>query len=204
MQGSNELIAFLKKVTILKDFKNAEFTQFSKFLSKIMYKNNTVLFKQGDKGTELYIVHKGSVAMSINTVSGDEKELARFGTGDFFGEMSIIDNAPRSATCRVRAGTELLRMKKDAFFRIMKTFPKIAIKVMYKMLNTTANRLNTTSRFIAEMVRWGNDASKRAITDEITGAYNRRYLDHAIKDCFISSRASRKSFSLVMAMVLFR
>ncbi|MBN1523341.1 MAG: GGDEF domain-containing protein [Spirochaetales bacterium] len=198
MKGSKELVAFLKEVIVLEDLEQGEYSQIAEYLTKLSFNKGATLFKQGDKGNELYIVRRGHVASSIKTAAGDEKVIAEFGAGDFFGEMSMIDDAPRSATCRVDQGTDLLRMKKEDFFKMMKSSPHIAIKVMYKMLNTTTHRLKTTSGFIAEMVRWGNEASRRAITDEVTGAYNRRYLDNAIKDCFLSSRTSRKAFSLVM------
>jgi diguanylate cyclase (GGDEF)-like protein len=69
---------------------------------------------------------------------------------------------------------------------------------MYKMLGITTKRLQNTSKFLSDMVRWGNDASKRAVTDEMTGVYNRRYLDNALDDIFNKSKAENKPLSFIM------
>ncbi|RPJ06332.1 MAG: GGDEF domain-containing protein [Spirochaetaceae bacterium] len=198
MKGNETLFHFLKGISIFSDCTQEEIREITLWLVPEKWKKDTVLFSQGDKGEELYIVQEGQVESSIMTTSGDNKLIAKFGPGDFFGEMSIMDNAPRSATCRVEKNTMLLCMGKKDFFRMMKSSPAVGIKVMYKMLNITTRRLKTTSGFISDMVKWGNDASRRAITDEVTGAYNRRYLDRALADCFISSQAAGKPFSLVM------
>jgi two-component system cell cycle response regulator len=49
------------------------------------------------------------------------------------------------------------------------------------------------------MVRWGDEASRRAITDELTGAYNRRFLDNSLDDYFETAKKSKKPLSLIMA-----
>jgi len=51
---------------------------------------------------------------------------------------------------------------------------------MFRMLNITAQRLRDTGEFLSDMVHWGEAARRRAITDELTGAYNRRFLDEAM------------------------
>ena len=61
--------------------------------------------------------------------------------------------------------------------------PTIAIKIMYKMLHTTTGRLQTTGAFLSDMVKWGEAARIRAVTDDFTGLYNRRFFDDAIRGC---------------------
>jgi diguanylate cyclase (GGDEF)-like protein len=80
----------------------------------------------------------------------------------------------------------------------MKDNPKIAIKIMYKMLNVITQRLQNTGGFLTDMVRWGEDASKRAITDPFTGCYNRRFLDDKLDDFFTTAKNNQQPFSLVM------
>jgi CRP-like cAMP-binding protein len=68
-------------------------------------------------------------------------DLAEFGKGDFFGEMSMFEDAPRSASCIMVKGGRLFRLRKEDFFNLMEESPDAAIKVMYRMLNITAGRL---------------------------------------------------------------
>jgi diguanylate cyclase (GGDEF)-like protein len=138
------------------------------------------------------------VASSILLPTGKEREIARFSSGDFFGEMSIIEKAPRSATCATCEDSVLLSLHENDFYRIMDLYPDIAIKIMYKMLNITTQRLQNTSEFLSDMVHWGEEASRRAITDELTGVYNRRYLDDALIQHFETSRNTGRPLSLIM------
>ena len=69
-------------------------------LSSVELADGQILFHEGEPGNELYILAEAEVAISISLPDGTEHQIARFAPGDFFGEMSIFDDAPRSATCQ--------------------------------------------------------------------------------------------------------
>jgi len=190
---------FLKTIHILSTLEKDELKKIAKKLTLLKVKENDILCKEGDEGHELYIIREGDFAGSIQLPSGKQKEIVVFHSGDFFGEMSIFENAPRSATCFAKKKGKIYRLHKNDFFSIINDEPDIAIKIMYRMLNITTQRLRKTSKFLSDMVRWGNDASKRAITDELTGAYNRRYLDNSIDDYFEEAQKNNKPLSIIMA-----
>ncbi|MBN2353465.1 MAG: GGDEF domain-containing protein [Spirochaetales bacterium] len=190
--------SFLKKVSIFGDCTEHELASIAAGLTEFKAAAGEIIFREGDEGSELYIVKRGLVTIGLRTTDGNEKELARCQAGNFFGEMSIVDDAPRSATCRALEDSVLYRMHERDYNRVLEAQPRAAIKIMYKMLNTIAHRLETTSHVVADMVRWGNEASRRAITDEVTGAYNRRYLDSLLADRYSGGGVSGKPFSLVM------
>jgi diguanylate cyclase (GGDEF)-like protein len=167
----------------------------------VSFPQDTVIFDEGDEGTDLFIITEGSVTSSLRLPNGKQKELVTFGAGNFFGEMAIFDNSPRSATCIAKDTASCLKLGKSDFFGLIGVEPLASIEIMYKMLNITAQRLRNTSKFLLDMVRWGDDASRRAITDEITGAYNRRYLDNALDDLFVTAKNSGKTLSLIMGDV---
>jgi diguanylate cyclase (GGDEF)-like protein len=188
---------FLKKVSIFSDCTDRELAAIAAGLAEQKTAAGEIIFREGDEGSELYIVRRGLVKIDLRTTDGNEKEIARFQPGNFFGEMSIVDDAPRSATCRALEESVLYRMHERDFYRVLETQPRAAIKIMYRMLSTITQRLQTTSRFVSDMVRWGNEASRRAVTDEVTGAYNRRYLDRLLADQY-GGAAPGKPFALVM------
>ncbi len=136
--------------------------------------------------------------MSIRLPDGGDKEIARFAPGDFFGEMSIFDNAPRSASCRALEKSVLYSLSKDAFTDIITDNPELALKLMYRMLKVTTQRLRGTSEFVSEMVLWGEGARKRAVTDELTGVYNRRFLEDSLGNYVAEAREKGEPLSLVM------
>jgi diguanylate cyclase (GGDEF)-like protein len=156
------------------------------------------LFREGDQGNELYILVDGTACVSIRLPDGEDREIARFASGDFFGEMSIFDNAPRSATCRALAKSTMYSLSKDAFADIITDNPRIALKLMYRMLNVTTQRLRGTSEFVSEMVLWGESARKRAVTDELTGVYNRRFLEDSLGGYVAEAAEKGEALSLVM------
>ena len=113
--------------------------------------------------------------------------------------MSIFDNSPRSATCRTKEKSSLLSLKGPDFFALMETHPEIAVKTMYRMLNITTERLKNTGNFLSDMVQWGAEARKRAVTDDFTGLFNRRFFDSTIEDKFTEASLNRKPLSVAMS-----
>ena len=191
-------IGFLKKVDILASLSDEERAHVRQYLGEMDCKEDDVVFHQGDVGTELYIVGKGTVSIRVQTSDGDDVELAQFGSGDFFGEMSIFEDAPRSATCVMSGGGRLYRLRKEDLFLLMREHPATAIKMMYRMINITTGRLTHTSSFPSDLVQWGEGARRRAITDDLTGLYNRRYLDDVLDQQFAQARVNKQVFSLIM------
>jgi len=157
-----------------------------------------VLFCEGDEGRTMYVVLSGEVAISIHTDDGSEVEVSRVGEGSFFGEMSILEKDRRSATCKTTEDCVLLSLDADAFAGLIESEPGAATKVMNRMLHTATSRLQNTGAFLSDMVRWGENARIRAITDEFTGLYNRRFFDGALKDAIRDANMSNEAMSLVM------
>jgi diguanylate cyclase (GGDEF)-like protein len=191
--------AFLERVGVFSLLSHEEVERVTSHLAAAELAEGQTLFREGEAGKELYILAEGKVAISISLPDGSEQQIAQFVPGDFFGEMSIFDNAPRSATCRALAHSVVFSLSKDAFSHIIAQHPRIALKLMYRMLNVTTQRLRGTSQFVSEMVLWGESARKRAITDELTGVYNRRFLEDSLGGYV--SEAGEKSAPLSLVMV---
>lgn len=189
---------FLQKVGVLSLLDTEEIKKVINSFHLIKVEGGKTLFKEGDEGNELYIVKSGRVSVAIRHSDGVERQIVELKEGDFFGEMSIFENAPRSATCYAKEKSVLLKMKEEDFFKLIKSFPVVAIKIMYRMLNITTKRLRDSSGFLTNMVTWGERARKRSITDELTGVYNRRFLDDALDDYFMAARGTRKPLTVVM------
>ena len=189
---------FLQKVDVFSLLEPEEIKTLINSFHLIEVEEEKTLFKEGDEGNELYIVKSGKVAVSIRHSDGVEREIVELKEGDFFGEMSIFENAPRSATCHAKEKSVLLKMKEEDFFELIQSFPLAAIKIMYRMLNITTKRLRDSSGFLSNMVTWGEKARKRSITDELTGVYNRRFLDDALVDYFEAARNTDKPLTVVM------
>ncbi len=191
-------IDFLSRVEILSLLEPDDIGFVSALFTTHEIGMNEVLFREGDRGNELFIVKSGAVTSTLRLKDGSDRHIARFGPGDFFGEMSIFENAPRSATCVCAEPCTLLGLHERDFYRMIERRPDIAVKIMYRMLNITTQRLRGTGEFLSDMVQWGEAARRRSITDELTGAYNRRFLDDALAGQVDRARSEGSPLSLAM------
>ncbi len=93
----------------------------------------TVLFREGDNGKEMYVVQSGKVRIS-KVVRDVEKTLVELGAGEFFGEMSILNDKPRSANATVVDDSKLLVIDPKTFEAMVRGNAEIAIRII-KMLS---------------------------------------------------------------------
>ena len=189
---------FLRSVRIFADLEEQELQALRPMLRSHALGGEEILFRQGDAGGELFVVESGSMGISVTLPDGQSLQIAAFGAGDFFGEMSIFENEPRSATCQAKAPCRLLSLRKEDLFRYMADSPGSAGKIMRRMLAVTRRRLEDTGEFLSDMVQWGEEARRRAVTDPLTGLYNRRYLDEALEEYLMKARESGQPLCLVM------
>lgn len=96
------------------------------------YALDDYIFKEGDIGEEMYIIHRGKVNITKRTDEG-EKILVTLGTGDFFGEMAIIDKAPRSASAIAAEETVCIVLDEVLFEQQMQRNAKIVKKILKNM-----------------------------------------------------------------------
>ncbi len=94
------------------------------------------IVREGDSGDEMFIVLQGKVSIEIGDIT-----VGEMGGGDFFGEMSLIDNAPRSATVTATETSLLFAINDKNFERIIAWEPVIAIRIM-KSLSKRVRELN--------------------------------------------------------------
>jgi CRP/FNR family cyclic AMP-dependent transcriptional regulator len=90
-----------------------------------------VIFEEGNYGDEMYIVHSGLVKL-VKQSTGREMVIATIQPGEFFGEMALVDNAPRSVSAVAGADqTRLLALDRDKFLFLVSHQPAFALTVMH-------------------------------------------------------------------------
>lgn len=96
------------------------------------YSTGTVLFREGDPGEEMYVIQTGRVQLT-RKVRGREAHLATLPPGEFFGEMAIVNNRPRSATATVIDDAELLVIDGRTFEAMVRGNAEIALRFIKKL-----------------------------------------------------------------------
>ena len=90
-----------------------------------------VIFEEGNYGDEMYIVHSGTVKLVKRSTAG-EIVIATIQPGEFFGEMALVDNSPRSVCAIAGADqTRLLALDRDKFLFLVSHQPAFALTVMH-------------------------------------------------------------------------
>jgi CRP-like cAMP-binding protein len=96
------------------------------------YKDGDIIFEENSVGREMYIVLTGKVKV-IKEKDGVETTLATLEEGDFFGEMSLFDNSPRSATVKALGDVKLLEINQKNFLKKISRDPSLAFRMLEKM-----------------------------------------------------------------------
>ena len=108
------------------------------------FTRNETIVRQGEMGLGLYVIAKGHVKVDREQ-GGVRLQVAELGPEQFFGEMSLLDNKPRSATVTGIEDTECLLLTRDSFVRLMNKFPDIPIR----MARVLAERLRVANEKLA-------------------------------------------------------
>src|SRR5215472_16709118 len=101
------------------------------------------VFREGDLGTEMYIINEGKVEI-LNRMGTEDRVLAVLEKGDFFGEMSVLEDLPRAATARALTDSRLLQINGSTFDQMLQGNPEIAVRMMRKL----SRRLRETDELL--------------------------------------------------------
>ncbi len=124
-------LAVLKKADFLTYLRGSEQTQFIKECKEVHLKPGGILFHEKDPGNSMYVILSGEVL-----IYKENKVIARRGDGEIFGELSLIDSAPRSATVESVSDASFLEITKEQFHRYFASNSKI----LFSLLKIIAHR----------------------------------------------------------------
>ena len=124
----------LKRVPLFSDLSAVELERFAEVAREREYPKNSVILFEDDPGDALYVVSGGQVKVVLIGEDGREVILSVLGDGDFFGEMSLIDDEPRSAHVIAMRDSRLLVLRRDDFQQQLQQHPSIALKVLKVMV----------------------------------------------------------------------
>jgi len=136
----------LKNIPLFSSLSDSELTAIEKVALKKTFPKNTILFSEGDKTDSLYIICDGKVKVTINDNEGKELILSMLGPGEYFGEMALLDDKPRSASVMTKETTELLIISKNDFMNIFSSNP-----IAFNLLKCLTNRLREANNKIESL-----------------------------------------------------
>lgn len=123
--------------------------------SQEAFKANAIVFKEGDVGDKLYLILEGKVRISRQLSGMGEEALAILGAGEAFGEMSLIDDTPRSADARAHEAVKLLVITREAFEDLLFIHKDLAFEILWNFIKTLSARLREANDKMAFMTMTG-------------------------------------------------
>jgi CRP-like cAMP-binding protein len=101
------------------------------------YPAGSVIFKEQDQGSEVYLIRSGKIQI-CRTVGNNPRVLATLTAGDFFGEMALISDRPRSAQANAIEDSTVIVLSAESFFRMLRTDFDMSMRIMEQLTSRLA------------------------------------------------------------------
>lgn len=146
----NEHMNPLQNISLFAGLSEETLLEMAEKLEPLSLGENEILFRKGDPGNALYIIQEGWVKAYAKNTRGEEVVLNEFGPGESFGEMSLVDGRPRSATIQTMEPTDLLILRQESFLNILVHHPTFALE----LLRDISNKLRFAATYIQKVTEW--------------------------------------------------
>jgi hypothetical protein len=149
--GSKIRPGMLRRVKVLAGLSDDQLAQFATFMELLPVKQWTHLVRQNTPASAMYLILDGELRVRI-MVGDRETILSTLAAGDCFGEMSLFDDAPRSADVLANTDSTLLKISVEAFDRLVKQAPDLAAPFLSGIGKTLAGRIRTDNKRLKDSV----------------------------------------------------
>jgi CRP/FNR family transcriptional regulator/CRP/FNR family cyclic AMP-dependent transcriptional regulator len=137
----------LERVPFLAGLSEDDLRWLADRLRRRKYARGDIIFQKDEPGHALFIIESGSVRIYIPGTQGADLTLAVMGAGDFFGDLSLLDGRPRSASATAASDSVLLSLERSDFTSLLRSRPDAALAV----LATIARRLRETDQTASDL-----------------------------------------------------
>jgi len=180
-QDKADKIALLGKASLFAQLSPEELGTIAQYSGYRNYGAGQVIFEEGSHREELYLIKDGTVAIRRHAEDDGDTDIAKFVGGEVFGEMDLLDTAPRSASAVAEGSTTLLVFPDSLeFSRLLEKHPDVFARVLRKLLGEIAGRIRAIDKLISEKTPWIEELKKQLLRDRLTGLYNRAFLEEEL------------------------
>jgi len=141
---------FLTNTPLFDGLKTNEIKSIAKHLNFIELSKDEILFKEGEKGNCVCFVVEGTLDVIKQSLTGESVIITALHRGRSIGEMSIIDDFPRSATVKARTEVKLVVLMKEGFDLLLEENPQVGIKILKRISRLLSLNLRKTSSRLAD------------------------------------------------------
>ena len=147
---NRDVSSLLAKVDLFSELDHEEMAQVAGVVQLRSLAKDTTVFHEGDPADAVYIVASGKVKIVVTSTDGRDFILTVLGAGQVFGEMALLESAPRSAAVITASQVELLTIHRKDFHQLLSTTPSISRKLL-AILSKRLRRANSKMESLAYM-----------------------------------------------------
>jgi CRP-like cAMP-binding protein len=138
-------INLLEQTPLFSPLSKKEIKKVSLLIYERNYKKDEFLFKEGNPGAGMFIIKSGSIAIEIKSQSGETVLLASLASGDFVGDLALLDDSPRSASARCLINTKVIVFFRQDLFNLIDREPILGSKILKQLAIMIGERLKETN-----------------------------------------------------------
>lgn len=137
----DEITGMLIECDLFNQLPSNEIRSVARYFNVSRINKGDSLFKEGDTGTFMGVVHEGTISVRKANQGGKKVEVATLPKGRAFGEMAVLDNERRSATCVAATDCILLTLSKDALDKMLEETPRAGARILRAIAVSLSRRL---------------------------------------------------------------
>lgn len=141
-KGKLGITDILINISIFEDLNKREIASVQRILHQREYEPDEVIFRQEEPGMGMYIIHSGTVTI-ISEPEG--LLLSELSDGDFFGEIALLDEFPRSATAIAKTGCRVFGFFQPDLLGLIEHDPRLGMKIVLRLARIIAARLRNAN-----------------------------------------------------------
>lgn len=149
----NEEVELLRQIPMFAKVEQSKLKLLAFTSERLVFQADQVICEQGDQGDSMYIIVDGAADVIVNLPSGP-LTVASLQKNNFFGEIAILCDVPRTATVRASTSLTALKITKDLFYRLVSEFPLMAVEIMREIaarLDNTTQDLQATKNELSQL-----------------------------------------------------
>ena len=151
-QSKDIIIEILSKLSLFRDLNVAAIQELTSLAEERLFHHGETIFEENTTGRSIMVIISGEVRITQRARISGEETLTVLKKGDFFGEMALLEDLPRSATAIAHSDTFMLEVSRDKFLRFIEKDTASGVKILFTLANILSARLREADTKIKAFV----------------------------------------------------
>jgi hypothetical protein len=147
----------LRRLRVFAGMDEAQLQSFVNYMDVQRFKQFTAVVRKGEHGDAMYLILEGELR-AFTLIDDRETTLTTMGVGEFFGEISLLDQGPRSASVTANTDSVLLRIPATSFDRLVREAPALATLFIFSLSRSIVGRMRVLTKKYEDSIHWSRTA----------------------------------------------